>query len=148
MQDEPLNPCDFFHIPEYKIEMSSADRFRAQIPANKLYINIGGIQSTIFKEDGTTKVEWVSGLAALSTTGTAILRDMGVTKYVPAPEVTGASPFQSTLLRKVQLVTGSDASGIAYSSSASNYYTGYIKMGAQTFGGASDPTCAQVARLN
>jgi hypothetical protein len=123
--------------------MSSAERARAQLPANKLYINIAAIQSSIFTETGAA-ASWVADATAvgmLSTAGSAILRDMGVTKYLPAPEVPGAA-------FKVQLVYPGDDSAIGYNATAGNYYTGYIKMGAQTFGGAIDETCAKVARLN
>ena len=130
--------------------MSSAERVRAQMPANKLYINLAGIQSTIFQENGSTLASWLNDSAAngLQTIGSAVLRDMGVTKYVPGPEVPGGT-FQSTLLRKVQLVTAGDATGagVSYSAAASNYYTGYIKMGPTTYGGATDNSFAKVARL-
>lgn len=131
--------------------MSSVDRALAQIPANKLYINVAAIHSTIY--DGTVdeqgalvKAPWVTEVAALQTAGGAILRDMGKYVYLPAPG--GAS--QSTILRKVQLVpsgalgyfgTGGDAG------TATEYFTGYISLGGQTYAGGQGVQTA-VARLN
>jgi len=131
--------------------------------SNKLYVNITAIQSTIFNVDGT-KVDWVSSsatyvasgsvnlLGQLSTPGAAVLRDMGKSVYLPA--VAGAS--QSTILRKVQLIpaggvgTGApagNASGSGLAGAANEYFTGYISLGGQTFGGGNGVPSG-VARLN
>ncbi len=125
--------------------MSSAERTRAQLPANKLYVNVAGIQSTIFTENGTTVAPWVVGRTELQTAGGAILRDLGKTVYLPSNE-SSSSPFQSTILRKVQLVVSGQPGGMG-NTAADTYYTGYIKMGGQTYGGA-DAQLTAVARLN
>jgi hypothetical protein len=130
--------------------MTSVERSPAQIPANKLYINVAAIQSTIY--DGTlngqgelVRAPWVTQATnALSTPGAAVLRDMG--KYIYLPAVGGA--FQSTVLRKVQLVTPQTPGGVGgeYGSST-EYHTGYISLGGQTYGGGTGVATA-VARLN
>lgn len=130
-------------------KMTSVERSSAQVPANKLYINITGIQSTIY--DGTvgssgdlTKATWVSGVGALSTTGAAVLRDMG--KYIYLPASGGA--FQSTILRKVQLVPSGALGYYGTGGNDSNgYYSGYISLGGQSFGGGNG-IATGVARLN
>ena len=127
--------------------MSSVERVTAQIPANKLYISIAnGLQSTIFDTNLST-VAWVNSVTALSTPGAAVLRDMGKTVYLPA--VGGAS--QSTILRKIQLVPsgvlGSYGTGGTSGTAGTEFYTGYISLGGQTYGGGSG-IAAPVARLN
>lgn len=130
--------------------MSSVERAPAQIPINKLYINTGMIQSSIY--DGTsnlTRAAWVENLnpLTLSTAGAAVLRDMGKSVYLPG--VAGAS--QSTVLRKIQLVPsgllGTYGTGGASGTEGTEFFTGYISIGGQTFGGG-DGTPAAVARLN
>lgn len=131
--------------------MSSAERYPAQIPANKLYINIAAIHSTIY--DGTVdgqgalvRAPWVTEVAALQTAGAAILRDMGKTVYLPAPG--GAS--QSTILRKVQLVPSGALGYFGVGGDAgtdTEYFTGYISLGGQTYGGGQGVQ-TDVARLN
>lgn len=127
--------------------MSSAVRESSQIPINKLYVNIAGIQSSIFDATGVTKAAWVVGVAALETGGSAVLRDMGKTLYLPNPS--GAA--QSTVMRKIQLVpsgtSGSFGTGGASGTEGTEFYTGYISLGGQTFGGG-DGAAARVARLN
>jgi hypothetical protein len=131
--------------------MTSVERSPVQIPANKLYINVAGIQSTIYDGLGTASsniVPWVNQVGALSTQGAVVLRDMGKYVYLPGSASGGAS--QSTILRKVQLVpqagqgyygTGGDAA------TTTEYFTGYIVLGGQTYGGGNgNPTA--VARLN
>ncbi len=129
--------------------MSSESRAPSQIPANKLYVNIAAIQSTIY--DGTgiaagNRVTWAgesnATVGALSTQGAAVLRDMGKTVYLPA---TGAGPHYSTVLRKVQLVTSTSVGGD--NTATSGYYTGYIQMGGMTYGGGIGAATG-VARLN
>jgi hypothetical protein len=124
--------------------MTSVERSTSQIPANKLYVNIGAVHSTIYTDTGV-RIPWVIGRTDLQTPGAAIFRDMGKTVYLGQSE-SGAA--QSTILRKVQLVpsgasgyygTGDDGSG--------EYYTGYISLGGQTYGGGTG-VCTAVARLN
>lgn len=139
--------------------MSAVRSGTAQIPSNKLYINVGNIASTIFDAAGA-KVSWVAGSAAfigqLSTPGTVVLRDMGKNVYLPDPTVNNPSVgSQSTILRKVQLVPSGAAgyygtgagTGAAASGGAQEYYTGYIALGGQTYGGGNGVPTA-VARLN
>ena len=124
--------------------MSAVERAPRQVPVNALYTNIIAAQSSIFAADGLTRAAWVSGVGALSTAGAALFRDMGKTVYVPDPTVPTSVGSQSTILRKVQLVTGyygtGAAPGGAAPGAAGEYFTGYIKLGAQTYGGGGDPT--------
>ena len=120
--------------------MSSVLAAPAQIPANKLYVNFLPSASTITDSNGNL-VPWLSQTgvaAALATAGGAILRDLGKTVYGPSPTVPSAIGSQSTIYRKVQLVT-TGANG--YYGTGDNggltYYTGYISLGAQTYGGGN-----------
>ena len=64
----------------------------AQIPANKLYINITNIASSIV-DSNNNPVPWVAAPAALGlqTAGGAVLRDMGRYIYRPDPTVRWAA---------------------------------------------------------
>jgi hypothetical protein len=146
--------------------MSSEVRAPSQIPANKLYINVGSLLSTITDTNLST-VYWNNSAAAgpigsanktiagyLSTAGTAVLRDMGKTVYLPGP----TSATVSTVLRKVQLVVPNFPGGVTGDSGftpagtmgAGDYFTGYIQLGGLTYGGGagSGAGFAPVARLN
>jgi hypothetical protein len=138
--------------------MSSVLTQKAQVPANKLYINIAAVQSSIV-DTNLSSVSWVgtsfSVVGALSTPGAAVFRDMGKTVYLPDPTVASSANSQSSILRKVQYIpagtngvygTGgsSNASGAA---GVPEYYTGYIRLGGQTYGGGTG-TPTGVARLN
>ncbi len=137
--------------------MSSELRAPSQVPTNKLYINAGDLRSTIYDANSSTlsgTSGWVSTFAgALSTSFSAVFRDMGKTVYIPAGSV-GASV--SSVLRKVQLVTNS---GVGTGDDGTGgYYTGYIQLGGVTYGGglgltnAGSPTqnagVSKVVRLN
>ena len=129
----------------------------SQLPQNKLYINLTNINSTIV-DSNNVPVPWlvyqpVAG--PLSTAGAVVLRDMGKNVYLPDPTVNTAVGANSTILRRVQLVT--NASNLGYygtgdsiqsvAGSGTDYYTGYIALGGQTYaGGNGIPT--GVARLN
>jgi len=139
--------------------MSSVLSQKAQVPANKLYINIAAVQSSIVDTNLST-VSWVGNsfsiVGALSTPGAAVFRDMGRSVYVPDPTVASSAGAQSTILRKIQYVptgangtygTGAAASGGAAPGGAQEYYTGYIRLGGQTYGGG-DGVPTGVARLN
>jgi hypothetical protein len=142
--------------------MSSAGRYRSQIQPNKLWTNILSVTSSIV-DSNNVLVPWAQGnvaagnnyaLGLLSTPGAAVLRDMGKNVYLPDPTINTAVGSQSTILRRVQLVTtgsngyygtGDNAGSIA--GSDSDYYCGYIRLGGQTYaGGNGVPT--PVARLN
>lgn len=135
--------------------MTSVNATYAQIPANKLYINVVNIMSSIVDSNNVV-VPWVAAPAAgpLSTAGAAVLRDMGRYIYRPDPNIPTAVGSQSSILRKVQLVaqgtngyygTGNNSAAVA--GSATDFFTGYIRLGAQTYGGGTGvPT--GVARLN
>lgn len=127
----------------------------SRIPTqNGLYINIAPIQSTIFDSAGAI-APWVTNFGNLSTPGSALLRDMGKTVYLPDPSAPNAVGMQSSILRKVQYLptnasgyygTGAAATGSGSAGSATEYYTGYIRLGGQTYGGGTGvPT--GVARL-
>jgi hypothetical protein len=116
-----------------------------------MYINIGAIQSSIVDANLST-VTWVtvpSVLGQLSTSGKALLRDMGKTVYLPDPTVGAAGVgSQSTVLRKVQLVPSGTAGYYGTgANSSTEFYTGYIQLGGQTYGGGNGVPTA-VARLN
>ncbi len=124
--------------------MSSVERFSSQVPANKLYTNIASIASSIYDANLST-ISWgtsVYGAGDLSTTGAAVLRDMGKTVYLPTPG--GAS--QSTVLRKIQIVPANGYYGTG-GADADNYLTGYVQIGGQTYGGGNG-TISKVVRLN
>jgi hypothetical protein len=128
--------------------MTSVERFPSQIPVNALYTNIVDCRSSIFDVTGLSVAGWVTtpGLG-LSTVGGALFRDMGKTVYVPDPTVPASVGSQSTVMRKIQMVTGyfgtgAAPSGVAAPGGALEYYTGYIKLGAQTYGGGGDPAPA------
>jgi hypothetical protein len=131
--------------------MSSEHRAPSQVPANKLYVNIASIVSSIV-DTNLSSVAWctetVNGVSVpglLSTTGSAVLRDMGKTVYLPAGS-TAASV--STVLRKVQLVAPGSAGGVAGAAGTSTeFLTGYIQLGGLTYGGGNGVP-AKVARLN
>jgi hypothetical protein len=135
--------------------MTSVRATYSQIPANKLYINIADIRSTIV-DSNNNPAPWVTASAAsgLNTAGGAVLRDMGRNVYLPDPNVASAVGSQSTILRRVQLVT-SGANGYygtgdnitSAAGSDTDFYCGYIRLGGQTYaGGTGLPT--GVARLN
>lgn len=129
--------------------MSSVERAPRQVPVNALYTNIVAAQSSVFDASGLAKAGWVSAVGALSTPGATLFRDMGKTVYVPDPTVPASVGSQSTILRKVQLVTGYYGTGAVGTAgvagapgSTTEYYTGYIKLGGQTYGGGGDPANA------
>ncbi len=123
--------------------MTSLQRDPRQIPVNALYTNIRAVQSSIFDVTGLGLAPWVVNYGALSTVGQVLVRDMGKTVYVPDPTVPASVGSQSTILRKVQLVTGyygtgGAAAGGANATATTEFLTGYIKLGAQTYGGGGD----------
>jgi hypothetical protein len=122
--------------------MTSVLAAPAQIPANKLYTNILNAGNSITDTFGNV-VPWVSTTAVVSTSlgtpGGAILRDMGKTVYQPNPSNYNILGSQSTIYRKVQLVTQAGEAGY-YGTGGGNdlaYYTGYICLGGQTYGGGN-----------
>jgi len=124
--------------------MTSVERAPRQVPVNALYTNIKAVQSTVFDVTGLALAPWVVNYGGLSTVGGVLLRDMGKTVYVPDPTVPTAVGSQSTILRKVQLVAGyygtaGGPSGTGGATASTEYLTGYIKLGAQTYGGGGDP---------
>jgi hypothetical protein len=129
--------------------MTSVERGPRQIPVNALYTNIVAVQSSIFDASGLARAGWVSAVGSLSTAGASLFRDMGKTVYVPDPTVPTSVGSQSTILRKVQLVTGYYGTGAVGTAgvagapgTTTEYYTGYIKLGGQTYGGGGDPSNA------
>jgi len=132
------------------------------IPANKLWVNITSIASSIV-DSNNNLVTWALGnagttnnfaLGLLSTPGQAVLRDMGTNVYLPNPTVPTSVGGQSTILRGVQLVTtgtngyyGTGTGSGAVPGSDTDYYTGYIRLGGQTYAGGGGPP-TPVARIN
>jgi len=129
--------------------MTSIDRAPRQLPVNALYTNIVDVRSSIFTSAGVP-VTWtglVPVTGSLSSIGCALFRDMGKTVYLPDPTVGSSVGSQSTIMRKVQLVTGYYGTGAASAGQGAaggsgEYFTGYIKLGGQTYGGGGDPAAA------
>lgn len=114
-----------------------------QVPPNALYINVVAAQSSIV-DSNNVPVPWVVGFSGLSTAGTTVLRDMGRTDVFPNPTIPTSVGGQSTLLRKVQLVTagtggyyGTGDNAVSVAGSATDFYTGYIRLGGFTYGGGT-----------
>jgi len=135
--------------------MTSVNHEWRQIPANKLYINLVPMQSTIV-DSNNNPVPWVvaSVAGSLSTVGAAVLRDMGRNVYIPDPNLASAVGAQSTVLRRVQFVPtgtngyyGTGDNGAAGAGSESDYLCGYVRLGAQTYAGGTGVPSG-VARLN
>lgn len=129
--------------------MTSVDRYPRQVAINALYTNIVDVRSSIFTAAGLP-VTWTGVVPAptsLSTIGGALFRDMGKTIYLPDPTVGSSVGSQSTIMRKVQLVTGyygtgAAASGTGAAGGSGEFFTGYIKLGGQTYGGGGDPSAS------
>ena len=143
--------------------MSSAYRGQAQMAPNQLYINITSLTSTIV-DSNNNLVPWLQAgvtganyslLGIASTPGSLVLRDMGRTIYRPDPNVPTAVGSQSTILRRVQVVTTGGVGGYngtgdglpAGAGTNTDYYCGYISLGAQTYAGGNGVPSG-VARLN
>ena len=135
--------------------MTSVLHYNNQIPMNKLYINFTAIQSTIVDSNNNV-VPWVVSPVAggLSTAGAAVLRDMGRNVYIPDPNLATSVGSQSTVLRRVQLVTtgtngyyGTGDASTALAGSETDFYCGYIRLGGQTYGGGTG-VATPVARIN
>ena len=132
------------------------------IPANKLWVNIASIASSIV-DSNNNLVSWALGsagttnnfaLGLLSTPGQAVLRDMGTNVYLPSNIVPTSVGGGSTILRGVQLVTtgtngyyGTGTGSGAVPGSDTDYYTGYIRLNAATYAGGGGPP-TPVARIN
>jgi hypothetical protein len=124
-------------------KMSSAERAPRQIAPNALWTNFASASNLIFDSNGTV-VSWATGGPAVSTgvaSAGALFRDMGKVVYLPAPTVPSSVGEQSTILRKVQLVaTGTNGyygTGGSAGTVGTEFYTGYIRVGGQTYGGGN-----------
>ena len=134
--------------------MTSVSGAYNQVPPNSLYINLVAVQSSIV-DSNNNPAPWVTTVGALSTVGTALFRDMGVTLIRPNPTIPTSVGGQSTLLRKVQLIPTGPAGGyygtgnstLAGAGSGTDFYTGYIRLGGFTFGGGNG-IAPGFARLN
>ena len=124
--------------------MTSVLAAPAQMPPNKLYTNLvinGAAQSSITDTLGNP-LPWViqpNVSTLVGTAGGAVLRDLGKTVYQPNPANYNILGSQSTIYRKVQLVT-TGANGYYGTGQGANdvtYYTGYISLGGQTYGGGN-----------
>jgi hypothetical protein len=113
--------------------MSSVERIKSKISVNALYTNIMSVPSSaVFSEDGL-EASWASNIEE-SPAGSVLLRDMGKTVYLPASTTPTSIGSQSTIMRKVQLVSGYHGTS---GGDANGFYTGYIKLGGQTYGGGT-----------
>ncbi len=133
------------------------------IPANKLWVNLAAIQSSIV-DSNNVPVTWALfnsapganfALGLLSTAGSAVLRDMGKDVYLPYNVVPTSAGGCSTILRGVQLVTsgtngyyGTGNTQTAVPGSDTDYYNGYIRLNAATYGGGGQGAPTPVARIN
>lgn len=133
------------------------------IPANKLWTNIAAIQSSVV-DSNNIPVTWALmnsapganfALGLLSTPGSAVLRDMGVNIYLPLGVIPTSAGGYSTILRGVQLVTtgtngyyGTGNTSAAVPGSDTDFYTGYIRLNAATYGGGGQGLPTPVARIN
>lgn len=130
--------------------MTSVERYVSQVPTNALYVNIAACGSSIFTATGAP-VNWTGDLlsGANPGAGSVLVRDMGKSVYLPDPTVPASVGSQSTIMRKVQVVRGyygtGEGTGAAGAGGAQEYYTGYIKLGGQTYGGGGDPAAASGA---
>jgi len=122
----------------------------AQVPANKLYVNLVSCPSTIV-DSNNNPVAWSAGFSALTTPGALLVRDLGKNVYLPNPTTPTGVGSQSTILRNVQVVTsnsgyygtGNVAGCVA--GSDTDFYTGYISIGGQTYGGGNGQAASGVA---
>lgn len=132
--------------------MSSAERAPRQIaPPNALYVALVSSGSLIFDNTGSNTPSWAQ-VSTLVAPG-ALFRDMGRTLYVPAPTTPSVVGAQSTILKKVQLIPAGAAGyyGTGGSSNTANgteFFTGYIAVGGQTFGGGTGATAVGFVRAN
>ena len=132
--------------------MTSLQSAYAQIPSNKLYVNILNANSTITDSNLSTLAFNTSVNTQLSNPGSCVLRDMGKTIYLPSPTVVpvGAVPGISTVLRKVQIVAAGLVNGVGGSTTEAGVpdcLTGYIQIGALTYGGGNGAP-VKFVRLN
>jgi hypothetical protein len=114
-----------------------------QVGANALYVNIASASNLIYDATGA-RAAWATGTPALSngiTSAGALFRDMGKTLYLPAPTTASAVGAQSTILRKIQLVpsgaNGYYGTGGASGTVGTEFLTGYIQIGGQTYAGGA-----------
>jgi len=113
-----------------------------------MYINVASVYNKIYDSNGSI-APWAHPGAgdfsnALDTAGATVFRDMGKTIYLPASSTVGS---QSTILRKVQLVpAGANGTYGTGGNVANDYYTGYIRIGGQSYGGG-DGVPTPVARI-
>lgn len=128
--------------------MSSAERYQRQIAPNALYVAVGANVSSLIRDPtGTSTVGWATGATAGQCAIGSLYRDMGKTIYVPSPNTPNALGSQSTIYRKVQLVPTSTfglygTGGAATGDNMGEFFTGYIPLGAQTYGGGAGGTGA------
>jgi hypothetical protein len=145
----------FFLYKRYKQMTSVLGAFNT-IPANKLWTNLASIASSIV-DSNNNPVAWAASPAGqcLVTPGGAVLRDMGVNVYLPNLTTPTSAGGCSTILRGVQLVVssiggyyGTGNNGSAVAGSDTDFYTGYIRLNAQTYGGGGQAPPTPVARIN
>ena len=111
-----------------------------------MYINVASVYNKIYDSNGAI-ASWAHPGAgdfsnALATAGASVFRDMGKTIYLPANSTVSS---QSTILRKVQLVPAGANYGTG-GNVANDFYTGYIRIGGQSYGGG-DGVPTPVARI-
>jgi len=128
--------------------MSSVHTAPRSIPANALWTNLKAVTATSVRDINGAGVSWFTsnnGVAGSdfstlgNTVGGVLLRDMGKNVFLPALTTGNAVSMTSTISRKVQWVSQSNATGFygTGSDSSLQYFTGYIPLGGQTFGGGS-----------
>jgi hypothetical protein len=128
--------------------MSSVHTAPRSIPANTLWTNLKAVTATSVVDISGAGVSWFrssNGVAGADfstigfNVGGVLLRDMGKNVFFPALTTGNAVGMTSSIYRKVQWVSQSNATGFYGTGSDSNlqYFTGYIPLGGQTYGGGT-----------
>lgn len=136
--------------------MASIERNHRQVPINALWTNLTAVTANSVVDASRNPVSWYATGApnsfsnAGSNVGGVLLRDMGKNIYAPALTTPNAVGMTSSIYRKVQWIP---SGGMGFygtgSDSSLAYFTGYIAIGGQTYGGGTGvPTPTVFVRAN
>jgi hypothetical protein len=130
--------------------MASVERNHRQVPVNALWTNLTAVNANSVVDASRNPVSWYAtgGTASFSNTGSAaggvLLRDMGKNIYAPALTTPNAVGMTSSIYRKVQWIPsapmgfyGVGGAAPASATDSAPYFTGYIAIGGQTYGGGT-----------
>jgi len=124
--------------------MASVERTRRQVPINALWTNLTAVTSNSVVDASGASVSWYQTGAANSfsnagaSAGGVLLRDMGKNVYAPALTTPNAVGMTSSIYRKVQWIPSGGMGFYGTGGVDSNaYFTGYIAIGGQTYGGGT-----------